>query len=534
MKKEGRPRRLLPLFGGAVAFALSWTTASAQFVPPPRAAIVIRGGTLHVGNGDVIQDGTVILRGREIEAIGVGLAVPEGATIVEAAGKHVYPGLIDAESTLLLDAASRGTGEGNAASTVVDALDWFDRHAYEQAWAGGVTTIGIASRRGLIDGPRAVVKLRRARGDDAILGKDGDLAITFGLNGDRPSMRMRDWKAFLEQLDATRKYGESWDEYAEKLDEYKKALEKWGKDGDKRPPEEAKKEEAPAGPPSGGPGEGGPRRGEGRRFPRPGRIHEHDHDTPFMRWLQDTLGWMCDCGLPSRDPAGHAHDLTRLTLTDGVSFAEDPAKPEGGGAKEGEGGKAEEPKKPARPAKEPLREALKRALDGKAGLNVYVGAAADIENLLALLHVFPLDVTVTGAGELAEQAEALAASDLPVVLVQPHQLDSADLSAGARLDAAGVRLALTTAGRSPGATRWLSLSAAAAVAGGLDRERALAAITSRAAEVLGVADRVGTLAAGKDADLLITSGDLFATTSVVEHLFVDGNEVRGERGSEQR
>ncbi|MBM4016139.1 MAG: amidohydrolase family protein [Planctomycetes bacterium] len=251
-----------------------------------------------------------------------------------------------------------------------------------------------------------------------------------------------------------------------------------------------------------------------------------------MRWLLDTLGWMCDCGLPERPrigPGHEDHDHGKLTLVDGVSYAEEPPKPGGEPAKEGEGAKAEEPKKPARPAKEALREALRLALAGKRGVNVYVSSAADIENLVELLGTFPLRVTVTGAAGLVEQASALAAARLPVVLVQPHDLGDDAVAAAAELDAAGVRVALTTAGRSPGATRWLSLSAAAAVAGGLDREKALAAITSRAAEVLGVADRVGTLAAGKNADVLITSGDLFATTTVVERLYVDGQNVLERR-----
>ncbi len=184
MKKDGRPRRLLPFLGSAAFVLGSSATAFAQF-GPPRPPVVIRGGTIHVGNGDVVPDGTLIFRGREIEAVGVGLAIPDGAVVVEAAGKHVYPGLIDCESTLLLDEASRGQGEGNPANAVADALDWFDRHAFAQAWAGGVTTVGVPSRRGLLDGPRAVVKMRRARGDDALLRKDGDFAITFGLSGSR-------------------------------------------------------------------------------------------------------------------------------------------------------------------------------------------------------------------------------------------------------------------------------------------------------------------------------------------------------------
>jgi len=529
MKKEARQRRLRALIGTAVALA-SYASPlvpalQAQFGPPKTPPTVIKGGTLHVGNGDVIANATVVMRGKEIEAVGgADLAVPEGATVVDATGKHLYPGLIDVESTLLLDDESRSLGDGNPAARVADAIDWFDAHDFTDAWSGGVTTVGIASRRGLLDGARAVVKVKRARRDDAFLAKEGDLTATFGIGGSRPSMRLREWKSFAEQLDATKKYIESWDEYGEKIEEYKKALEKWGKEGDKLPAGGKKEESAPKteGAPPSGPPPGGGR--EGRRGGRPNR-HHHDHDTPFMRWMKDTMGWICDC--EEAQPTGYPtidHKAGKVVLADGVSYAENPPKPAGEGGKEGEK-PAEAPTKPPRPAREPQREALRRLLDEKAGLSVYADAAADLQNLLDLLRAFPMKVTITGGGDVAELADELAAASIGVVVVQPHDLGSKSLDAAAKLDAAGVPVVLTTAGRTGGATRFLSLSAAAAIAGGLDKEHALAAITSRAAELLGVADRVGTVAAGKDADLLIASGDLFASTTVVEQLFIDGASV---------
>ncbi len=521
MKKEARPWHRSVPFGTAVALASLGSPLFAQF-GPPRPPTVIRGGTVHLGNGDVLANGTVILRGREIEAVGVDLPVPEGAEVIEAAGKHVYPGLIDVESTLLLDADTLESGEGSVSGRVADALDLFDPDPFVQAWSGGVTTIGVASRRGLFDGPRAVVTMKRSRAGDSLLREEGDLAITFGRNIGRPSMRLREWKTFSEQLAATQKYIESWDEYAEKLEEYKKEIEKSAKEGTKLPAE--KKEEAapkPEAPGGSGPGagEGGGRRGpggEGRR-PRPGRAHAHD--TPFLNWLRDTLGWMCDCGLPTHE-GGHAdHDLHALLLSDGVSYAEEPAKPEGGDAKK------EEPKKPARPNREESREVLRKVLEGKIGVNVYFGAAADLQNLLDLLATYPLKVVVTGGGESAELADELAARQIPTVVVQPHDLNSATLGAAAKLEAAGVDVVLTTAGATPGATRHLSLSAAAAIAGGLTPEQALAAITSRAAALLGVGDKVGTLKAGMHGDVVITRGELFSSTAVIERVFVEGASV---------
>ncbi len=534
MKKEPPERRPSAPVLAAVAWVAASSTALlatssslfAQMGPPPKPATVIRGGTIHIGNGDILANGIVILRGRRIEAVGVALPVPEGATVIEAAGMHVYPGLIDVESLLLVDPQSRRAGEGNPAAAIADAIDWFDDDARADAWAGGVTTVAVLPRHGLIDGMSAVLKMKPGmRGDDALLKHDGDLAITLALNGDRPSMRLREWKTLAETLQATKKYIESWDDYAEKLEEYKKELEKAKKEGDTKKPDEKKekKEEGtpPTDPPKEGPG-GGPR-GEGgperRRGPR-----QKSADSPFLRWLRDLTGEV-DLGGPEdpdRDEEGdHDHGLL---LTDGVSYAEEPAGGQGGAGGQGDK-KSEEPKKPDRPGRDAGREALRKALEGKIGVNVYADAAADLQNLLDLLQVYHLKVTISGARDAALVAEQIAAAHVGVVFVQPHDLESETLTTAAKLDAAGIAVVITTAGQTGVATRHLSLSAAAAVAGGMDKEHALAAITSRAAAMLGVADRIGTLEAGKDADVLVTRGELFSSTSAIERLFIDGAAV---------
>ena len=76
-----------------------------------------------------------------------------------------------------------------------------------------------------------------------------------------------------------------------------------------------------------------------------------------------------------------------------------------------------------------------------------------------------------------------------------------------------------------GTIRELPLLAAFAVKGGLDRNVALRAITLSAAEVLGVADRIGSIEPGKDADLVVFSGDPFNYRSVVLRVFIDGKSV---------
>src|SRR5687768_14866672 len=75
---------------------LAGASAQETVYPAPKqsAPVVVRGATVHVGNGQVIENGTVVMVDGKITAVGANVTVPAGASIIEANGKHVYPGLI--------------------------------------------------------------------------------------------------------------------------------------------------------------------------------------------------------------------------------------------------------------------------------------------------------------------------------------------------------------------------------------------------------------------------------------------------------
>jgi imidazolonepropionase-like amidohydrolase len=75
------------------------------------------------------------------------------------------------------------------------------------------------------------------------------------------------------------------------------------------------------------------------------------------------------------------------------------------------------------------------------------------------------------------------------------------------------------------AVKYLTINAALAVREGMPEDAALAAITIVPAEIIGVADRVGSLEVGKDADIVIMSGHPFDYRTVVEHVLVNGQVV---------
>src|SRR5438477_11821188 len=68
--------------------------------PPQTKAIAIKGATIHPVSGPDIANGTIVFENGKITALGADAAVPSGADVIEANGKHVYPGLINANTVL--------------------------------------------------------------------------------------------------------------------------------------------------------------------------------------------------------------------------------------------------------------------------------------------------------------------------------------------------------------------------------------------------------------------------------------------------
>jgi imidazolonepropionase-like amidohydrolase len=182
--------------------------------------------------------------------------------------------------------------------------------------------------------------------------------------------------------------------------------------------------------------------------------------------------------------------------------------------------------RPARP--DPAREVLARALARKLPVRIAASRAVDIESALRLADEFKLAVVFEEAEEAYRHVGLLAQRKVSVALrptFQPGRVwaaDGSELRYGtfAALAAAGVPTALLTGG--PGEGESLLAMAAFAVRCGATREQALGAITKTPAEILGVADRVGSLEKGKDADFVALSGDPLDVTSRVERVVVNG------------
>lgn len=173
-------------------------------------------------------------------------------------------------------------------------------------------------------------------------------------------------------------------------------------------------------------------------------------------------------------------------------------------------------------------EALQGVISGDIPMLVNVDRASDIEVLIALNKEYRLRAIISGGTEAWMLADELAAAKIPVILSVtanlPGNFDRLNARRGAAnmLKAAGVAFALTDSSSLNHNARNITQSAGNAVADGLDWDTALRAITLTPAEMYGVGDAVGSIEAGKAADLVIWPADPLELTSYADQVFING------------
>lgn len=180
-------------------------------------------------------------------------------------------------------------------------------------------------------------------------------------------------------------------------------------------------------------------------------------------------------------------------------------------------------------------EALARVLDGGLPVVVQARAKRDIEAAVEFAEEEGIRMILAGASHAWEVKELLAEKGIPVILGStqslPEEVDDPydrPFRTPGELAAAGVKIAFGTGaggGFGPGgphSARLLPYEAAQAVAFGLPRDEALKALTLYPAEMYGVGNQLGTIEAGKIANLMVTDGDPLAITTHVRHLVIHG------------
>ncbi|MSU19490.1 MAG: amidohydrolase [Lacunisphaera sp.] len=172
-----------------------------------------------------------------------------------------------------------------------------------------------------------------------------------------------------------------------------------------------------------------------------------------------------------------------------------------------------------RPARDLKTETLLRALAGVQPLLITANRQQDIISALRLAQEFNLKIVLDGCADAPMVLAQIKASGFPVIVHPTMQrsyedMENLSVETAGKLQAAGIPIALQSGYEAyVPKTRVVLFEAAVAAAHGLGFEAALASITSGAAQLLGIADRTGSLVVGKDADLALYDGDPFEYTS---------------------
>ncbi len=182
---------------------------------------------------------------------------------------------------------------------------------------------------------------------------------------------------------------------------------------------------------------------------------------------------------------------------------------------------------------DPDMQILASVLEDKIPVRLNVRRAINIRTALKLADEYDFQLILDECTEGYKVAEEIAQKQIPVVLgpfyYYPGSLSQyregreVNWNNAGILTKAGVKVALTS-GAQPQSIDLLT-AAAFAVRHGMPRDKALKAITTTPAEILGVADKVGTLEKGKDADILILSGDPLKVTTRIEKVILNGKTV---------
>ncbi len=388
--------------------------------PAGAQTIAITGGPVYPVSGAPITNGTVLMRDGRIVAVGAGVAIPADAQRIDASGKIVTPGIVNAATELSVvdigavaatrNVSARGREGIAAAFTVWDGLNPASV-LIPPARSAGITSVVIAPRGGLLSGQAAVLHL--------VEGSAGDMV-------------MKSPVAMVGQIGS---------------------------------PQQANAQS----------------RGE------------------LLLKLREVLD---DARAYARRKADYERAQTRQFAASRLDL-----------------------------------EALGPVLDGRVPLLLEADRASDIESAIKLARDYNLKLIIAGAAEAWMVADKLAAARVPVLTGAMNNIPISFSSLGTRQENAGLlrRAGVTVAiiGNAGGGdeeafnVRNVRFEAGNAVAYGMTRDDALRAITLTPAEIFGVADRIGSLQPGKDADVVVWSGDPFEFATQPEHVFIRGREVRG-------
>jgi imidazolonepropionase-like amidohydrolase len=399
-----------------------------QGVMFPRGTYVIRNARIVTLAGPDIENGTVVIRDGKIDAVGANVSVPSGAQTIDARGLTVYPGMMDAGTSLGLVEVGQGangtvdtneTGELNPNAKAIIAVNQHSAHIGVTR-VDGVTHAVTLPLGGLISGQAAVINLVGTTPMEMAVVPYAALVINYPRLG--------------------------------------------GRRGDF------------------GPEQQGP-----------------DIATALAaaeRQLEQIRKLLRDA-----ESYGRAQD----------AYAKDSSLP--------------------RPDRNVVLESLVPYLRGERPVIMRADREAEMRGAIKFAEEMKLKPIILGGDDAWKIASILKEKNIPVILTGILDLPIREDDAydtlyenASKLQQAGVRFCIST-GNANEEVRTLPFHAGMAAAFGLPKEEALKAVTLYPAQIMNVADRLGSIEKGKMANLVITDGDMLEVRTHVRYLFIDGRQV---------
>ncbi len=403
---------------------LSFSSAIAQDnmhpSPPNKGWVLIENGTVHVGNGTVIENGSVLIIDDKIAEVGASVSTPANkGEVINAKGKHVYPGLIASNTNLGLREINSGVrgsddyyeiGDVNPNVRSIVAYN-ADSKIINTLRSNGILLADVVPEGAFITGTSSIVQL------DAWNWEDAAYKVDNGIHVNMPSLFVNPSRNNAANPNAA----------AERLKEAYDKIEFL------------------------------------KEFFRQAKAYN----------------------------ATSSHDKINLKLA-----------------------------------------SVKGLYNKTQTLFVHCDLLKEMLVCVDFAKEFGFKVCIVGGSESYQIAPLLVANNLSVILGQVHRLPTSDdddidqpFKTPYMLKQAGVQFAITdldahTVGRN------LPFNAGTAVAYGLTKEEALQSITLDAAKILGIDKMTGSLEKGKDANIIISTGDLLdMTSSNVTEAYIQGRKI---------
>lgn len=447
---------------------------------PEVPALFIRAKRVYVRPGEVLSGAAVLVRGGKIAAVGSALEVPKDAQVLEA--EVLCAGFIDPWSALCLDPGSRSDGVGTPATRSVDGFDpWSPEALRLETLRAGVTSVRIqVGATARIGGMGSVVRIApHLSHEEAVLAAEACLSMNVGLTanagGGGQSVEFIDGQPVV--IDSRNKPMDVFDRLAD-LDRVTAALE------------------------------------GGRTYLFAKVEHKHELEEWKKKIGEKEAELEKDFKKAKKDREKEEKDAKEK----GKTFEEKKYK---------------EDKKPQPPRFDEDNEVMARVANGELSYFVQAHRFGEVRALLDGVSGFDRVRLVLVGGSASRSCAATLASRGVPVLVWPalrgkgagEEYDGSDPSLAGDLAREGVSVLLGSGGVDPAATRDLPLLARLAVGHGLERDKAFEALTLGAARALDVAERVGSVERGKDADLLLLDGDPLDAATRVQRVISAGHIV---------